>query len=58
MRDFDRRFKERQDEFDRDFDRMKGFGVAAFVVNVVIGLGLLGFGVWVVIVLLQYFGVI
>lgn len=46
------------DNFDRDFDRMqKGFFVIwAFAVT--IGLGLLGFFVWVVFRLLQFFGVV
>ena len=58
MNDFDKRFKKMNDDFDRDFDRTKKLAIVAFVFNLVIVLGLISFGIWVVVQLLQHFGVV
>lgn len=58
MNDFDKRFKKRQDEFDRDFDRSKKLIIFVFILNVLIILTVASFVVWVIIKLLQFFGVI
>ncbi len=51
MRDFDK-------EFDRDFARMKKWGIVYGIFSIIIGLGLMSFGIWVIIMLMQFFGVI
>ena len=58
MNDFDKRFKKMNDDFDRDFDSTKKLAIVAFVFNLVIVLGLISFGIWVVVQLLQHFGVV
>ena len=46
------------DEFDRDLNRTKKLAVFAFVFNILIVLGLIGFAIWVVVQLLQHFGIV
>ena len=54
MNDFDKRFRKMND----DFDRAKRLAIVAFIINAVITLALIGFSVWVVVRLLQHFGVV
>lgn len=58
MNNFDKRFQKMSDDFDRDFRRVKIASIVGGVISLVIGLGLAVFFVWVVIVLLRYFGAI
>lgn len=44
--------------FDRDFERMQRGFWAIWIVTVVLILGLISFGIWVIIMLLRFFGVI
>lgn len=48
--------KDLNNKFDRDFERIWKFNLAIFIIGGVIGLGMLGFGVWVILLLLKYFG--
>lgn len=57
-RDFDKRFKQKQDEFDKDWQRARKWFWVGAVMNAVFGLAITGFVVWVVIMLMRYFGVI
>ena len=52
------RFEERRKEFDRDFKRMRVFGLIGAVVMGLFNIGLILFGAWVVIMVMRYFGVI
>lgn len=58
MNDFETRFTKRQKNFDRDFSRMKKWGIATSIVSLVVGLGLIGFVIWIVIMVMRFFGVI
>lgn len=58
MNDFDKRFKKMSDDFDRDFNRTRKLAIVAFIINAVIALALIGFAIWVVVRLLQHFGVV
>jgi len=58
MNDFDKRFKKQSKEFDRDFARTKRTISALIFGSLVIGLGLVGFVIWIVIMLLRFFGVV
>jgi len=46
------------DDFDKKFQRTERFIFVVWIAYAVFGCGITGFGVWVVIKLLQYFGVI
>lgn len=52
--EFDREFK----EFDRQVDRQMKLTQLGVVISVIISLSLCGFGLWVVVQLMQYFGVV
>jgi len=54
MNNFDKRFA----DFDRDFSRTKKWILIVNIIIASIGLGLVGFGVWVIVMLLYFFGVI
>jgi hypothetical protein len=54
MRDFNKR----KENFDRDFARMRKWGVIGSIFIIVIGLGGMGFFVWVVVMLLRFWGVV
>lgn len=58
MRDFDKRFQKMSDDFDRDFKWIKISQIVGGAISLIIGLGLMAFLVWVVIVLLRYIGAI
>jgi len=51
-------FEARRKKFDEDFERTKRNMKIAAIVNSVFGLGLVGFGIWVVVRILQFFGVV
>ena len=51
-------FEARRKKFDEDFERTKRNMKIAAIVNSVFGLGLVGFGIWVVVKILQFFGVV
>lgn len=57
-KDFDKRFKQLSNQFDKDFDRARKWGVFVSIITLAFVLGLTGFGIWVVVALLQFFGVI
>jgi len=44
--------------FDKDFNRMRIAIFIVWIISMVVGLSLFGFLVWVVIMLLRFFGVI
>lgn len=46
------------DEFDRDFRRMQRFAVVSWGCSALVAMGLLGFGIWVVVKVMAHFGVI
>ena len=48
----------RMTDFDRNFRAAQRLIVAGWLVSVVSGVGLLGFGIWVIVKLLAHFGVI
>ena len=58
MNDFDRRFKQQRDEFDRNLSCMRKFSFVAFIINVLISIGTIGFIVWVIVQLLQYYNIV
>lgn len=45
-------------DFDRDFNRAQKFIYINLVISVIVGLTLTGFGVWAVVMLLRFFGVV
>jgi len=51
-------FEAHRKRFEEDFERTKRAMKVDAIVNSVFGLGLLGFGIWVVVKLLQFFGVV
>lgn len=55
---FNREFDKIDKQFDRDFAKAKKWGQVSFIVSSGLSLGLIGFGVWVVVKILQHFGVI
>ncbi len=58
MKDFDKNFEKRSREFDRDFSRMKKLSLISGIVAFTLVLGIIGFAIWVVITLMQFYGVI
>lgn len=58
MEDFDKRFRKRQAEFDRDWERARKYAWVGAVVTGIIGLSLTGFFVWIIVMLMRYLGVI
>lgn len=50
--------KKQNDDFDKEFERTRKMMWVFFVVNLLIGLGVLGFIGWVVFMLMRYFGVV
>lgn len=58
MNDFDKRFKERREKFDKNFERSENLFWVTFFIVLIIGVCSLLFSMWVIIALLQYFGVV
>lgn len=58
MKDFDKRFKRKQEQFDRDFNRLRVWSTIRFVIVLVAGLSIGIFVVWVIVTLLQFIGAI
>lgn len=56
--DFDKRFEKHSKEFDRDFKRMKIFNLIFGIIALIGSLLLISFGIWVIIMLMRFFGVI
>lgn len=54
MNGFDKRFKKAQDDLDRDFNRVKKYGIIAGIFALLLSLGLIGFGIWVGLLLCYY----
>lgn len=54
MRDFEKRFRAREEEFNRDWKQARQLVWVGLVINFAIA----GFAIWVVIMLLRFFGVI
>jgi cell division septal protein FtsQ len=61
----DRRFSEHKKEFDRkfaqhekNFERAEKFAIAWFFIVAIAAFGLIGFGIWVVIMIMRFFGII
>ena len=54
INDFNNRFAAKRDQFDKDFETAKKWSI----IGAIFTLGLLGFGIWVVIKLLAHFGII
>jgi hypothetical protein len=55
--DFNKRFKQRRDRFDKDFDRLQKFGYIVFAINLLIVLAFLSGVAFVVYKLMAYFGI-
>lgn len=58
MKDFDERQKQIREQFERDFNSAKKWSLITAIAIWTIWLGLAGFGVWVVIMVMRFFGVI
>ncbi len=58
MESFDKRFNKQSEDFDRDFARMEKWSIATFAISSVFALGLIGFGIWVIVMILRFFGVV
>jgi len=58
MRDFEKRFKEREAEFDRDFKRAKQWGLVMGIFSLIMSLVGIGFFVWVVLMVMAWLGII
>jgi len=58
MNDFDKRFKKHSENFDRDFASMKKWSFIGSIIYIITSLSLIGFGIWVIIMLLQFWGVV
>lgn len=58
MEDFDKNFKKHSRDFDRNFDRMRRLSLISGIVASVLVLGIIGFAIWVIITLMQFFSVI
>jgi hypothetical protein len=58
MNDFDKRFEERSKEFDRDFRNMEKVALFWGALSIIISMALIGFGIWAVVMLFRFFGVI
>ena len=58
MNDFQKRFEERRTAFDRDFENAKKWGFVRGIISIAINLGLIGFGIWVVISLMRIVGIV
>ena len=52
------RFDRKVDDFDREFDRMKKVGIAFSVISVFASISLAGFVIWVIVMLMRFYGVI
>lgn len=53
-----RRFNKQSRDFDREFSRMKKWGVIMGIGGITLSLALMGFVIWVIVQLLRFFGVI
>lgn len=58
MSNFEKRFKQRQEKFDKDFERAEKLFWVTFFIVLIASLSFLLFIVWAIISLMQYFGVI
>ena len=58
MNDFDKRFKKHSEDFDRDFASMEKWSFIGAIISIIISLGLMGFGIWVIVMLLRFWGVV
>lgn len=54
MRNFDKHF----DDFDRKMTRMRKWAIITSIIWISIILGLIGFGIWVIVILLRFFRVV
>lgn len=58
MKNLNEGFERQSREFDRNFAQAKRWGIILSVLGVITSLVSIGFIIWVIIVLLQFFGVI
>lgn len=58
MNDFNKRFEQRQREFDCDWQRARKWYWVGSVTMAILGMALTGFFIWVIVMLMRYFGVI
>lgn len=61
MYDFDKQreeFKDRRKEFDHDFKRAKKWALITSIVSLVVALAGMGFVIWVVVMVMRFFGVV
>lgn len=56
--DFDRRFEEQQKLIHEYHGRLRRYGIFFSLVNLAIGVSLVGFAVWVIVKFMQHFGVV
>lgn len=55
---FEKRFQQRRDKFDKDFERMQKFAYVAFAFNLLIALAILSGIIFVVYKVLIHFGIL
>ncbi len=58
MRPHNDRWEKLEQDFDRDFERIRKLNLIVFAVSAILGLGLIGFFVWVVVKLLRFVGAV
>lgn len=58
MENFSERFERQSRELDRNFAQARKWNIILSVLGVIISLASIGFIIWVIIVLLQFFGVV
>ncbi len=51
-------FDDRMNNFDNDFAKARKAGVIMGIISLSVSAGLLGFGIWVIVKILQYLGII
>lgn len=58
MNNFDKRFRKRQKQFDKDFKRIRTFAMVWSAFCFVLGMALLSGAIWVIYRLLLHFGIL
>lgn len=53
-----KRFDEHLEDFDRKFERAQKWGIVGVVFSITLALGITGFFLWVIVMLLRFFGVV
>ncbi len=53
-----RDFNTHREQFDRDFERTRKWGIVVSIITLALVLGIAAFAVWVIVMLLRFFGVV